>query len=115
VVKVTCATAALTGFWRSFPYLPFPSLGQRLTAGQRGWHTGGRVVRAVRGTDDQCQRPRVRGGRAGHRGHGPGQGVGEDYSAGGQTVPELLNWFGADGWELAGLQDYRDGGDGTSY
>jgi hypothetical protein len=28
-----------------------------------------------------------------------------------QTVPELLNRFGADGWELAGLHDYRDGGD----
>ena len=28
---------------------------------------------------------------------------------------ELLNRFGADGWELAGLQDYREGGDGSSY
>jgi hypothetical protein len=46
---------------------------------------------------------------------GPGQGVGENHSASGQTVPELLNRFGADGWELAGLQDYRDGGDETSY
>jgi hypothetical protein len=33
----------------------------------------------------------------------------------GQTVLELVNRFGADGWELAGLQDYRDGGDGTSF
>ena len=47
--------------------------------------------------------------------HGPGQGVGENYSDRGQTVPELLNRFGADGRELAGLQDYRDGGAGTSY
>jgi hypothetical protein len=47
--------------------------------------------------------------------HGPGQGVGENYSDSRQTVPELLNRFGADGWELAGLQDYRDGGDGTSF
>jgi len=46
---------------------------------------------------------------------GPGQGVGESYSDSGQTVLELLNRFGADGWELAGLQDYREGGDGTSY
>ena len=44
--------------------------------------------------------------------HGPGQGVGENYSESGQTVLELLNRFGADGWELAGLQDYREGGDG---
>jgi hypothetical protein len=44
--------------------------------------------------------------------HGPGQGVGENYSDSGQTVLELLNRFGADGWELAGLQDYRDGGTG---
>ena len=47
--------------------------------------------------------------------HGPGQGVGENYSDSRQTVPELLNRFGADGWELAGLQDYRDGGGGSSY
>lgn len=47
--------------------------------------------------------------------HGPGQGVGENYSDSGQPVLELLNRFGADGWELAGLQDYRDGGNGTSY
>ena len=47
--------------------------------------------------------------------HGPGQGVGENYSDSGQTVPELLNRFGADGWELVGLQDYREGGAGRSY
>jgi hypothetical protein len=29
--------------------------------------------------------------------HGPGQGVGENYSGSGQTVLELLNRFGADG------------------
>jgi hypothetical protein len=27
---------------------------------------------------------------------------------------ELLNQLGADGWELVGLQDYREGGDGCS-
>ena len=47
--------------------------------------------------------------------HGPGQGIGENYSDSDQTVLELLNRFGADGWELAGLQDYREGGDGSSY
>jgi hypothetical protein len=47
--------------------------------------------------------------------HGPGQGVGENYSDSHQTVLELLNRFGADGWELAGLQDYREGGSGPSY
>jgi hypothetical protein len=47
--------------------------------------------------------------------HGPRQGVGENYSDTEQTVLELLNRFGADGWELAGLQDYREGGDGSSY
>lgn len=30
-------------------------------------------------------------------------------------APELLNRFGADGWELAGLRDYRNGRDGTSF
>lgn len=47
--------------------------------------------------------------------HGPGQGVGENYSDSDQTVLELLNRFGADGWELVGFQDYREGGDGSSY
>lgn len=46
---------------------------------------------------------------------GPGQGIGENYSDSGHTVLELLNRCGADGWELAGLQDYREGGDGPSY
>lgn len=47
--------------------------------------------------------------------HGPGQGVGENYSDSDQSVLELLNRFGADGWELAGLQIYREGGAGHSY
>jgi hypothetical protein len=45
---------------------------------------------------------------------GPGQGVGEDYSGSNRTVLELLNRFGADGWELAGVQEHREGGDGSS-
>lgn len=47
--------------------------------------------------------------------HGPGQGIGENYSDSDHTLLELLNRFGGDGWELAGLQDYREGGDGSSY
>jgi hypothetical protein len=47
--------------------------------------------------------------------HGPGQGVGENYSDSGQTVLELLNRFGAGGWKLAGLQDYSEGADGSNY
>jgi hypothetical protein len=30
-------------------------------------------------------------------------------------VLELRNRFGADGWELAGLQDYREGGHASSF
>ena len=45
----------------------------------------------------------------------PAQDVGENCSDSGQTVLELLKRFGADGWELAGPQEYRDGGDGTSH
>ncbi len=47
--------------------------------------------------------------------HGPGHGIGENYSDGDETVPELLNRFGADGWELTGLQEHREGGRGGSY
>jgi hypothetical protein len=39
--------------------------------------------------------------------------AGENYSDTKHTVPELLNRFAADGWELASLQDYRQGGDGS--
>lgn len=46
---------------------------------------------------------------------GPGQALGRSYEDSGQTVPELLNGFGADGWELAGIQDFRDGRKGSSY
>jgi hypothetical protein len=45
--------------------------------------------------------------------HGPGQIVGEDYSDSDQTLIELLNRFGAEGWELADLQHYREGDDGS--
>ena len=38
-----------------------------------------------------------------------GQSVSENYSEGKQTVLELLNRFGADGWELASIQDHREG------
>jgi hypothetical protein len=47
--------------------------------------------------------------------HGPGQGLGENFSGNGQTVLELMNRAGADGWELAGLEERREGGDGRTY
>ena len=47
--------------------------------------------------------------------HGPGQGLGENFSGSGQTVLELMNRAGADGWELAGLEERREGGDGRTY
>ena len=47
--------------------------------------------------------------------HGPGQGGGENYSDSKETVLQLLNRFGAGGWALAGMQDFREGGDGSSY
>ena len=44
------------------------------------------------------------------------KGVGENYSDGcDQTVLELPNRFGANGWEPACLRDFREGGDGSSY
>ena len=39
------------------------------------------------------------------------QEAGENNSDTEHTVPELLNRFVADGWELASLPDYRQGGD----
>jgi|GEM_PF-1358459 len=47
--------------------------------------------------------------------HGPGQGLGENFSDSSQTVLELMNRVGADGWELAGLEERREGGDGRTY
>jgi len=57
--------------------------------------------------------PRSRG--ADHRLAWSRQGPGENYSGSEQRVLEVLNRFGADGWELAGLQDYREAGDGSPY
>jgi hypothetical protein len=48
--------------------------------------------------------------------HGLGPGTDQDCSDSGQTVSELLTRFGADGWELVGLQEHREGVMGsTSY
>ena len=47
--------------------------------------------------------------------HGPGQGLGENFSGSGQTVLELMNRAGAEGWELADLEERREGGDGRTY
>jgi hypothetical protein len=47
--------------------------------------------------------------------HGPGQGIAENFSDSGQTILELMNRVGADGWELAGWQEQQVHGDGPSY
>jgi hypothetical protein len=46
---------------------------------------------------------------------GPGQGLGEDFTDSGQSVLQLLNRIGADGWELADREDREERGDGLSY
>ena len=45
---------------------------------------------------------------------GPGQGLGEDFTDSGQSVLELLNRVGADGWELADREGREERGDGPS-
>lgn len=48
--------------------------------------------------------------------NGPGAGVGDDPSESEQTVLDLLNRLGADGWELAGVEQDRQGGNrGTDW
>jgi hypothetical protein len=39
---------------------------------------------------------------------GPGERAAENYSANNQPVAVLLNQFGAEGWELVGIQNYRE-------
>ena len=46
---------------------------------------------------------------------GPGQGLGENFTDSGQSVLELLNRVGADGWELADREERRERGDGPGY
>jgi hypothetical protein len=46
---------------------------------------------------------------------GPGQGIGENFTGSGQSVLELLNRVGADGWELADREERRERGDGAGY
>jgi len=46
---------------------------------------------------------------------GPGQGSGENFTDSGQSVLELLNRVGADGWELADRQEHQERGNGPSY
>jgi len=43
------------------------------------------------------------------RWHGPGHDA-QDSCAGDQSIVELLNGLGADGWELTAIQDHRGGG-----
>jgi hypothetical protein len=47
--------------------------------------------------------------------HGPGQGVGQNFTNSGQSVLELLNRVGADGWELADREERLERGDGPRY
>ena len=46
---------------------------------------------------------------------GPGQGLGENFTDSGQSVLELLNRVGADGWELADREEREERADGPSY
>ena len=46
---------------------------------------------------------------------GSGQGIGKNFTDSGQSVLELLNQVGADGWELADREERQDRGDGPSY
>jgi hypothetical protein len=46
---------------------------------------------------------------------GPGQGVGENFTDSGQSVLELLNRVGADGWELADREERQERSEGPSY
>jgi hypothetical protein len=46
---------------------------------------------------------------------GTGQGSGENFTDSGQSVLELLNRIGADGWELADRQEHQERGIGRSY
>lgn len=40
---------------------------------------------------------------------GPGQGLGENLSDSEFTILQLMNRFGADGWELAAVQEHHEG------
>ena len=44
---------------------------------------------------------------------GPEQGSGENFTDSGQTLLELLNRVGADGWELAAREERTDRGIGV--
>jgi hypothetical protein len=46
---------------------------------------------------------------------GPGQGVGKNFTDSGQSVLELSNRVGADGWELAAREERQERGVGPSY
>jgi hypothetical protein len=45
---------------------------------------------------------------------GPAQGVGENFTGSGQSMLELLNRVGANGWELADREDHQERRDGPS-
>lgn len=39
----------------------------------------------------------------------PGQGLGENFTESDETVLQLMNRFGADGWELVAIQEHHEG------
>jgi hypothetical protein len=39
----------------------------------------------------------------------PGQGLGENVTESDHTVLQLMNRFGADGWELVAIQEHHEG------
>jgi len=48
--------------------------------------------------------------------HGPGAGADDNLSDSEQTVLDLLNQLGTDGWELAGVEEDKQGGNrGTDW
>lgn len=47
--------------------------------------------------------------------HGPGSDEEKNLSDGRLTVLELLNQFGADGWELTSQEEHRHQADGRTY
>ena len=46
---------------------------------------------------------------------GPGQGSGENFTDSGQSMLELSNRVGTDGWELADRGQREERGDGSSH
>lgn len=78
------------------------------------WETGRYACLAVRTVNDQAGGPR-RGELVHDLVARAWSGFGENFSGSGQSVLELMNRVGADGWELADLEERREGDDGRTY